>query len=73
MTIRTVKVKQSHNTPMEAQAGKDVYLLLTHDLGTRCGRVVSVMPDRALPPGKDPWYPLDRRLGKPQRQSALRG
>jgi hypothetical protein len=73
MTIRTVKVKQSHNTPMEVQAGKDIHLLLTHNLGIRWGRVVSVMPDRALPPGKDPWYPLDRRLGKPQRQSGLGG
>jgi len=23
----------------------------------------------ALPPGKDPWYPLDRRLGGPQSRS----
>jgi hypothetical protein len=23
----------------------------------------------ALPPGKSPWYPLDRRLGGPQSQS----
>jgi len=22
----------------------------------------------ALPPGKEPWYPLDRRLGGPQSQ-----
>jgi hypothetical protein len=31
------KVKQSHNTPMEAQGGEEVYLLLIHDLGTRWG------------------------------------
>jgi hypothetical protein len=32
------KVKQSHNTPMEAQGGEEVYgvyLSLIHDLGTR--------------------------------------
>jgi hypothetical protein len=23
----------------------------------------------ALPPGKSPWYPLDRRLGGPQSRS----
>jgi hypothetical protein len=27
-----IKVKQPHNTPMEAQGGEDVYLLLIHDL-----------------------------------------
>jgi hypothetical protein len=25
----------------------------------------------ALPPGKSPWYPLDRRLGGPQSRSIL--
>jgi hypothetical protein len=27
----------------------------------------------ALPPGKEPWYPLDRRLGGSQSQSVHRG
>jgi hypothetical protein len=27
----------------------------------------------ALPPGKSPWYPLDRRLGGPQSQSGRGG
>jgi hypothetical protein len=27
----------------------------------------------ALPPGKEPWYPLDRRLGGPQSRSGQRG
>jgi len=27
----------------------------------------------ALPPGKRPWYPLDRRLGGPQIQSGHGG
>jgi len=30
-------------------------------------------PGRALTPGKDPQYPLDRRLGGPQSQSGHRG
>jgi hypothetical protein len=30
-------------------------------------------PSRALPRGKDPWYPLNRRLGGPQSQSGRRG
>jgi hypothetical protein len=29
-------------------------------------------PD-ALPPGKEPWYPLERRLGGPQSQSGRCG
>jgi hypothetical protein len=27
----------------------------------------------ALPPGKSPWYPLDRKLGGPQSRSGLAG
>jgi hypothetical protein len=27
----------------------------------------------ALPPGKSPWYPLDRRLGGPQSRSGRGG
>jgi hypothetical protein len=30
-------------------------------------------PDRALPPGMDTRYPLDRKLGEPQTWSSLRG
>jgi hypothetical protein len=26
----------------------------------------------ALPPGKSPWYPLDRRLGGPQSRECAR-
>jgi hypothetical protein len=29
------KVKQFHNTPMEAQGGEEIWLLIIHDLGTR--------------------------------------
>jgi hypothetical protein len=27
----------------------------------------------ALPPGKEPWYPVDRRLGRPQNLSGRHG
>jgi hypothetical protein len=40
--VITEKVKQSHSTPMEAQGGEDVQLLLIHDFGARWGWVVSV-------------------------------
>jgi hypothetical protein len=61
------KVKQSHNTPMEAQGEEKVQLLLIHDLGTRCGWVVSVAPrPHFTPRERTPWYPLDRRLGGPR-------
>jgi hypothetical protein len=47
-------------------------LLLILNPGTRWGWVVSARPGRALPPGKEPQYPLDRRLGGPQSQSGHR-
>jgi hypothetical protein len=39
------------------------------DLGTRWRWVVSFTPWPLYPQGKSPWYPLDRRLGGPQRRS----
>jgi hypothetical protein len=36
------------------------------DLGTRWRGVVSFAPRPLYPQGKNPWYPLDRRLGGPQ-------
>jgi hypothetical protein len=36
INIKAEKVKQSHNTPLEAQGGEEVWLLF-HDLGTRWG------------------------------------
>jgi hypothetical protein len=47
-----VTLKQSHNTPMEAQGWDDVELLLIYDLGTRWGWVVSVTPRPRFTPGK---------------------
>jgi hypothetical protein len=52
--------------------GEDVYLLLILDLGTRWGEWSASRPGRALPPGKVPRYPLDRRLGGPESRSAHR-
>jgi hypothetical protein len=37
LSYQSKKIKQAHNTPMEAQGEEDVYLLLILDLGTRCG------------------------------------
>jgi len=33
--------------------------------------VISFMPRPLYPQGKSPWYPLDWRMGGPQRRSGL--
>jgi hypothetical protein len=38
------------------------------ELDTRWRWVVSSTPRPLYPQGKSPWYPLDRRLGGPQRR-----
>jgi hypothetical protein len=43
------------------------------DLGIRLRRVVSFTPRPLYPQGKSPWYPLDRRLGRPQSRSGRGG
>jgi hypothetical protein len=59
---------------MEAFGGRGVYLLLIHDLGTRWGVSGQHHAPAALyPRGKDPRYPLYRRLGGPQSRSGHRG
>jgi hypothetical protein len=45
----------------------------TVDIGNRQRWVVRFTPQAALPPGKEPRYPLDRRLGGPQSRSGLCG
>jgi hypothetical protein len=35
--------------------------------------VVSFTPQPLYPQGKNPWYPLDRRLGGPQSRSGCGG
>jgi hypothetical protein len=57
---------------MQAPGGEEVYLLLILDLGTKWGGGVSGeghVPAALYPLGKDPRYPLDRRLGGPQSWS----
>jgi hypothetical protein len=66
------KVKQSRYMPWRRLGGEEVLLLLIHDLGTRWGWVVSITPRPCFySRGKDPRYPLDRRLGGPQSRSGL--
>jgi len=36
-SIKSKKLKQSHNTLMEEPGGEEVWILLIHDLGTRWG------------------------------------
>jgi len=38
-------------------------------LGTRWRRMVSLTPRPLYLRGKNPWYPLNRRLGGPQSRS----
>jgi hypothetical protein len=58
---------------MEALEGEEVLLLLILDLGTRWGLSGQHhAPAALLPRGKDPRYPLYRRLGGPQSQSGKR-
>jgi hypothetical protein len=43
------------------------------NLGTRWRCVVRFMPRLLYPQGKNPWYPLDRRLCGPQSRSGRGG
>jgi hypothetical protein len=47
--------------------------LLILDFGTGWGEWSASRPGRALAPGRDPLYPLDRRLRGPQGQSGHTG
>jgi hypothetical protein len=67
-TIIPQKAKAVPLHAMKALRGRGVYLLLILDLSTRWGWVV-----RVTPRGKDPRYPLYRRLGRPQSRSGHRG
>jgi hypothetical protein len=58
---------------MKVLGGKGAQLVLILDLGARWGRVWSASrPGRALAWGKDPRYPLHKRLGGPQSRSGQR-
>jgi hypothetical protein len=65
------KVNLSHYTPWK-RFGK-IGISPTLFLGTRWGCVVSVTPRPRFTRGKDPRYPLYRRLGGPQSLYAHRG
>jgi hypothetical protein len=58
---------------MKAYLGVDVQFHSFFDLGTGWRWVVSFTPRPLCPQGKSPLYPLDRRLGGPQRRSASGG
>jgi hypothetical protein len=57
--IKIVKKKLSRYTLWRRLGGDEVLVLLILKLGTRW------VPAALYPRGKDPWYPLDRRLGGP--------
>jgi hypothetical protein len=48
---------------MHVSREEELQLPLTFDHGTRWDEWSASRPGRALPPGKDPPPPLDRRLG----------
>jgi hypothetical protein len=58
---------------MQATRGEEIQLLLILDLGIRWDDLSASHPGCALLTGKDPRYPLDRRLGGPQSRSGHRG
>jgi hypothetical protein len=67
------KAKQSHYTPRWRLGERKYssYSFLTSALDG--GEWSASRPGRALPRGKDPRYPLYRRLGVPQSRSGHRG
>jgi hypothetical protein len=58
---------------MKAYWRVEVQLHLFFDLGTRWKWEVSFTPRSLYPQGKNPWYPLDRRLGGPHIRSESGG
>jgi hypothetical protein len=69
--LTSKKVKQSHNTPMEARErmyrSYSFMTLALDGVSDECH-----VPAVFYPWGKDPQYPLYRRLGGPQSQSGHR-
>jgi hypothetical protein len=72
---RTIKVKVQLSlcfnwTPLhESVLGSGVMAPRILDRGTRWRWVVSLTPRPLYPQGKNPWYPLDWRLGIPHSRS----
>jgi hypothetical protein len=76
LCILTSKREKSKVAPlhaMEALGGKEIQLLLIHDLGTRWREESASRLCRAYPRGKDPRYSLDMSLDGPQSRSGHRG
>jgi hypothetical protein len=72
--FKHIKKKLSRYTPWRHMGGEEVYSsysFLTSALDG--GEWSASHPGCALPPGKEPRYPLDRRLGGPQSRSGHRG
>jgi hypothetical protein len=58
---------------MEAQEGEEVYSYSFTTSALDGDEWPASHPSRALPPGKEPRHPLDRRLGGPQSWSGNKG
>jgi hypothetical protein len=58
---------------MKAYWAIEIQLHSFFDIGTRWRWVVSFTPQLLYSQGKRPWYPLDRRLGRPQSRSGRDG
>jgi hypothetical protein len=75
LSINCTKVRQSYtcalnkHQAMKAYWGSRCIAPRILDLGTRWRWVASFMPRPLYPQGMSPWYPLDRRVGRPQSQS----
>jgi hypothetical protein len=75
--LSSSKVKKKRQscpaTSMQTTTGEDItsYLFLTSVVDG--GEWSASRPSHALPPGKEPRYPLDRRLGDLQSWSGHRG
>jgi hypothetical protein len=73
LIIKYVKVKQSRYTPWR-RLGERRYSSYSFTTSALDGGEWSASrPGRSLPRGKDPRYPLYRRLGGPQSRSGHRG
>jgi hypothetical protein len=76
MRVKCKKKKRCKHVPvhaLKAYCGSRGIATSLLNLDTRWRRVVNFMPPAALPPGKEPRYPLNRRLGGLHSWSELLG
>jgi hypothetical protein len=71
MQVRYVKLSYYHYAEAKRERRYSSYSFLTSALDG--GQWSASCPGRASPLGKDPQYPLDRRLGGPHSWSDTRG